>query len=137
MANIYPFYGGVSIDNNQAIDNLINAYENIFVPRFPGKAIVIGETGWPSAGPPYTNTDNGLTAYPGLANEETYTKQVIAHGPNLGNTFIYNAFDEPWNPGDQRYGKYWGIWDSNRTPKFPLAPGGVKMKALPWLELLE
>jgi exo-beta-1,3-glucanase (GH17 family) len=33
MANIYPFYGGVSISNNQAIDNLINAYKNIFIPK--------------------------------------------------------------------------------------------------------
>ena len=33
MVNIYPFYGGVSISNNQAIDNLINAYRDIFIPK--------------------------------------------------------------------------------------------------------
>jgi exo-beta-1,3-glucanase (GH17 family) len=138
MINVYPFYGGVDVPNSAAINNLINAYQNIFIPKYPGKAIAFGETGWPSDGPPCYNSDSGLTAYPGLANEETYTKQVIANGPNLGATFIYNAFDEPWNPGDVRWGKYWGIWYGNRTPKFPLAPGGGKVKVLPWwLELLE
>ncbi len=125
MINIYPFYGGVDVPNSAAINNLINAHQNIFIPEYPGKTIVCGETGWPSSGPPCYNSDSGLTAYPGLANEETYTQQVIANGPSLGDTFIYNAFDEPWNPGDIRWGKYWGIWDSNRKLKVKLAPGDV------------
>ncbi len=84
MVNIYPFYGGVSISNNQAIDNLINAYKNIFIPKYPGKPIVIGESGWPSA--PSNQPSN--QAVPGLANEETFIKQVIAYAPNLGDTFL-------------------------------------------------
>lgn len=114
MVNVYPFYGGVSINNNQAINNLINAYKNILVPRYPGKAIVIGETGWPSA--PANQPIN--QAVPGLANEGTYTKQVIANAPNLGDTFLYEAFDEPWGPGGNAWGPHWGLWDQNRNPKF-------------------
>jgi exo-beta-1,3-glucanase (GH17 family) len=116
MVNVYPFYGGVSISNNQAIDNLINAYKNIFIPKYPGKAIVIGETGWPSA--PSNQPIN--QAVPGLANEETYIRQVIANGPNLGDTFLYEAFDEPWGPGGNAWGPYWGLWDQNRVAKFSL-----------------
>jgi exo-beta-1,3-glucanase (GH17 family) len=114
MANIYPFYGGVSISNNLAIQNLITAYKDIFVPRYPGKPIVIGETGWPSA-PTDQPTDQ---AVPSLANEETFTKQVIANAPSLGDTFLYSAFDEPWGPGGNAWGPYWGLWDQNRIPKF-------------------
>lgn len=114
MVNVYPFYGGVAIDNNQAIQNLINAYKNIFVPRYPGKPIVIGETGWPSA--PASQPIN--QAVPGLANEETYSKEVIGNASNLGDTFLYEAFDEPWGPGGNAWGPYWGLWDQNRIPKF-------------------
>ncbi len=114
MANIYPFYGGVSISDNQAIQNLINAYKNIFVPRYPGKPIVIGETGWPSA--PTNQPQN--QAVPSVANEETYTNQVIGAGSNLGDTFLYSAFDEPWGPGGNAWGPYWGLWDQNRNAKF-------------------
>jgi exo-beta-1,3-glucanase (GH17 family) len=132
MVNVYPFYGGVSITNNQAIQNLINAYKNIFVPRYPGKPIVIGETGWPSA--PASQPIN--QAVPGLANEETYVKQVIANAPNLGDTFLYEAFDEPWGPGGNAWGPYWGLWDQNRTPKFSLGLGSGSKRALSGLYLL-
>lgn len=114
MVNVYPFYGGVSISNKQAIQNLINAYQNIFVPRYSGKAIVIGETGWPSA----PANQPIQQAVPGLANEGTFTKEVIASGPNLGDTFLYEAFDEPWGPGGNAWGPNWGLWDQNSKPKF-------------------
>jgi len=119
MVNVYPFYGGVAIDNNQAIQNLLNAYQNIIVPRYPGKPIVIGETGWPSAP---TDTPSGA-AVPSVANEETYTNQVIANAPNLGDTFLYAAFDEPWGPGGNAWGPHWGLWDQNRISKFNFSLG--------------
>jgi exo-beta-1,3-glucanase (GH17 family) len=119
MANIYPFYGGVSISDNQAIQNLITAYKDIFVPRYPGKPIVIGETGWPSA--PTDQPED--QAVPSLANEETFTKQVIGNAPNLGDTFLYSAFDEPWGPGGNAWGPYWGLWDQDRNLKFNFSLG--------------
>jgi exo-beta-1,3-glucanase (GH17 family) len=132
MINIYPFYGGVGIDNNQAIQNLINAYKNIFVPRYPGKPIVIGETGWPSA-----PTDQPINqAVPGLSNEATYITQVIGNAANLGDTFLYEAFDEPWGPGGNAWGAYWGLWDQNRNPKFNLGPGSVLGRGLSGTYLL-
>jgi exo-beta-1,3-glucanase (GH17 family) len=134
MINIYPFYGGVDVPNNAAINNLINAFNNIFIPMYPGKAIVCGETGWPSAPTDQPYDNGGNLAWPSLANEETFTKQVIANGPNLGDTFLYAAFDEPWGPGGNVWGPHWGIWYSDRTPKFPFVNVG---RALPWLELLE
>ena len=47
MVNIYPFYGGVSISNNQAINNLINAYKNIFIPKSPAKPSLSGKPAGP------------------------------------------------------------------------------------------
>lgn len=113
MVNIYPFYGGVSINNNQAINNLNNAITS-FAVRYSGKRIVTGETGWPSA--PASAPIN--QAVPGLDNEATFTKQVIANGPQMGDIFLYDAFDEPWGPGGNAWGPHWGLWDQNRNPKF-------------------
>lgn len=124
MVNVYPFYGGVDVPNNGAINNLINAYQNIFVPRYPGKAIVIGETGWPSEPVNVPCINNGNYAWPSLANEETYTKQVIANRSKMGDTFLYAAFNEPWGPGGNAWGPYWGLWDQNRNPKFNFSLGG-------------
>jgi exo-beta-1,3-glucanase (GH17 family) len=129
MVNIYPFYGGVPIMG--ALDNLIKAY-NDFVLKYPGKPIVIGETGWPSA--PTSQPFN--QAVPSLANEETYTKQVIANASKLGDTFIYGAFDEPWGPGGNAWGPYWGLWDQNRNSKFNFDTGQVSKMPFSWLYLL-
>jgi exo-beta-1,3-glucanase (GH17 family) len=112
MINIYTFYGGVAIGNNQAINNLRDAYVR-FVNRYPGKPIVIGETGWPSA-----PADKAIKeAVPGLANEEVYYRQIIGNASHLGDTFLYEAFDEPWGPGGNVWGPHWGLWDQNRKPK--------------------
>jgi exo-beta-1,3-glucanase (GH17 family) len=132
MANIYPFYGGVAISNLQAIQNLVNAYQNIFVPRYPGKPIVIGETGWPSA--PSNQPQN--QAIPGVANEETFTNQVMANASKLGDTFLYSAFDEPWGPGGNAWGPHWGLWDQNRIAKFSLGLTTTSKKALPGVYML-
>ncbi len=131
MINIYPFYGGVSISNNGAINNLINAYQNIFLPMYSPKQVVIGETGWPSApaGNPFGN------AIPGMVNESIFIQQVFANAGRLGSTFIYEAFDEPWGPGGNAWGPYWGLWDQNGQPKFSLPKHKSVLHYLPLLLL--
>ncbi len=74
--------------------------------------MIIGETGWPSAGSP-----NG-TAIPGVANEQTFTKLVFQNTNKLGSTFLFSAFDEPWLSVQNSWGPHWGLWNSNGTPKF-------------------
>src|SRR6202167_4401914 len=46
-AHILPYWGGV--DANRAVDSTIEVYDKLR-QTFPGKRIVIGEFGWPSAG---------------------------------------------------------------------------------------
>src|SRR5260370_22531659 len=86
MINIYPFYAPVAIGG--AIQNLINAYD-MFNSTFNGKEVIIGETGWPSAG------SNTGAAVPTASNETTYTPQTFANANKLGSTFLSSASDEP------------------------------------------
>jgi exo-beta-1,3-glucanase (GH17 family) len=129
MVNIYPFYGGVAIDQKEAINNLINAYQNIFLPMYSPKAVIIGETGWPSApvGSPFGK------AVPSVANESLYTQQIFANANRLGSTFIYEAFDEPWGPGGNVWGPHWGLWDKDGLAKFSLPS---PKRSLEYLQLL-
>jgi exo-beta-1,3-glucanase (GH17 family) len=109
MVNIYPFYAPVAIGG--AIQNLINAYD-MFNSTFNGKQVIIGETGWPSAG-----ANNGA-AVPSVANETTYTQQTFANANKLGSTFLFSAFDEPWLSVQNSWGPNWGLWSSDGSPKF-------------------
>jgi exo-beta-1,3-glucanase (GH17 family) len=109
MINIYPFYAPVSIDG--AISNLIGAY-SMFNQQFNGKEVIIGETGWPSAG------NNNGAAVPSVANEKTYTEAIYANSNKLGSTFIFSAFDDPWLSEQNTWGPNWGLWDMSGNSKF-------------------
>ena len=68
LANIYPYWDGAPI--NEWNQYFLQDY-NKLKDTFPGKEIVIGETGWPSAGQ-QVMVDGHLTGIPSLANEEQY-----------------------------------------------------------------
>jgi len=108
MVNIYPFYGRVSIAG--AWQNLVDAY-NMFVNQFAGKQVMVGETGWPSAGP-----SNG-SAVPNVANEKACILQILSRGSQLGPIFLFEAFDEPWKT-ENPWAPHWGLWDKNGKAKF-------------------
>lgn len=115
MVNIYPFYAGpgeAGIDVTQAVSNLESAYQT-FVGMF-SKQVIIGETGWPSQGPDYGQS------VPSVANEETYTEDVINNISSLGTTFLFQAYDAPWLSAQNPWGPYWGLWTTTRAPKFPI-----------------
>src|SRR6266481_2066381 len=82
---------------------------------FPGKEILIGEVGWPSAG----RMREG--ALPSRSNQAHVLEEVMARARAMsyrGN--LIEAFDQPW----KRYlegtvGGYWGLFGSDlREPKF-------------------
>ena len=89
---------------------------------FPGKPILIGETGWPSIG-----RDRG-PAVVDVANEADFVRRLA----NLAaaHDFDYNiveAFDQPWKSAlENTVGGAWGVMDAERVQgqgvrKFPMA----------------
>ncbi len=88
----------------------------------PGKDIVIGEFGWPSAGrmregarPSPSNQARAIIETLALARQQKFRLNVI------------EAFDQPWKRAlEGAVGGYWGIFDrATGGPKFPLAGGKV------------
>lgn len=82
---------------------------------FPGKVVMIGEVGWPSAG---RMRD---AARPSPYNQARVITDVIAATRKAGiNANIIEAFDQPWKRRlEGTVGGHWGLFDSyNREPKF-------------------
>ena len=85
--------------------------------KIPGRRIMVGETGWPSAG--RWRED----AAPSIVNEARYLREFLvwAKSNDLDYNFI-EAFDQPWKRWQEgTAGGYWGLFAENRTPKFDWA----------------
>jgi len=81
----------------------------------PGKDILIGEVGWPSAG----RMREG--ALPSPANEAQVVQDVVALAKRANyRVNIIEAFDQPWKRRlEGTVGGHWGILDNDtRAPKF-------------------
>jgi glucan 1,3-beta-glucosidase len=83
---------------------------------FPGKEILIGETGWPSEGrmrdgalPSRTNQARVVSEILSLAKQENFRVNLI------------EAYDQPWKRRlEGTVGGYWGLFDSvQRALKYP------------------
>ena len=98
------------------IENHIVAIYRKVQERFPGKKIVIGETGWPSDGRMRSD------ARPGRVEQVRYFSifRTIAEREH----FDYNvveAFDQYWKARQEgTVGGTWGLLDANRNDKFQL-----------------
>ncbi|HEY0635214.1 MAG TPA: beta (1-6) glucans synthase [Gammaproteobacteria bacterium] len=110
--HILPYWEDdpVAIDN--AIDHVRRIHQQV-TERLPGKAILIGETGWPSVG----RMREG--ALPSRINEARFLRGFIAAAQAEG--WDYNrieAFDQPWKRQlEGAVGGYWGIFDTGRHDK--------------------
>lgn len=121
--HILPFWEDepVPIDDIEA--HTVHIVERMRV-IFPGKPILIGETGWPSIG-----RDRG-PAVVNVVNEARFVRQMANIAAKHG--FDYNiveAFDQPWKSAlENSVGAAWGILDAERRPKFAMS-GAVSMVA--------
>jgi exo-beta-1,3-glucanase (GH17 family) len=107
--HIYPFWQGISIDS--AIQYLDHAYTRV-KQTFPDKQIVIGETGWPSAGSPYG------ASVPSAVNQARYLREFVNWAQAKGVQYFYfDAFDEDWKIHEKGVGTHWGLYQQNGQVK--------------------
>ncbi|MEP9353601.1 glycosyltransferase [Xanthobacter sp. KR7-65] len=112
LAHILPYWEDVPAD--QVVDYTINAYNRLRA-AYPGKRIVIGEFGWPSHG------YNRGAAVPGPMEQAKIIRDFVARADALGIEYnIIEAFDLPKKQNEGSVGQYWGMFDADRTLKFPL-----------------
>jgi len=113
--HILPYWEDFPIRAKHAAAH-VDAIRRRMAVAFPGKEILIGETGWPSEGrmregalPSRTNQARVVSEILGLARQENFRVNLI------------EAYDQPWKRQlEGTVGGYWGLIDSvQRAVKYP------------------
>lgn len=129
--HILPYWD----DEPVAIDSVVphvGALYREMQRAFPGQRVLIGETGWPSAGRP-----RGASV-PGRINQARYHREFTAYAASQGIPYnLIEAFDQPWKRmSEGTVGGHWGLLDAHGTEKFPWSgpvaeqPGGPRVALL-------
>ena len=114
--HLLPYWEDVPTGISGAVAEVGTVYHKLKA-AFPGKQIVIGETGWPSRG------RQRADAVPSLVNETRFLRDfmTLSHAEHFDYNFI-EAFDQTWKYHSEGIvGASWGIFNSDRTVKIPLA----------------
>ncbi|TLY49712.1 MAG: glycosyltransferase [Gammaproteobacteria bacterium] len=95
---------------------------------FPGKHILVGEVGWPSAG------DRKEVATPSIEDEAQFVRQWVKEAAwRKIDYYLMESFDQPWKEGiEGRVGAYWGVYGADRQPKFAFTGKIVEDPSWPW-----
>jgi cellulose synthase/poly-beta-1,6-N-acetylglucosamine synthase-like glycosyltransferase/exo-beta-1,3-glucanase (GH17 family) len=110
FAHILPYWEGMP--KAVAVDGSVDFY-NKLLAAYPGKKIVIGEFGWPSAG------HNFERAVPDPISQAVILRDFVARANVLGLDYnIVEAIDQPEKLFEGNVGPYWGITDASLRPKF-------------------
>jgi glucan 1,3-beta-glucosidase len=112
--HILPYWEDFPVPARDAMAHVETIRRQV-VNAFPGKEVLIGEVGWPSAG----RMREG--ALPSPANQARVIQDVLALSKRESfNVNIIEAFDQPWKRAlEGTVGGHWGLFDgATRTPKF-------------------
>src|SRR5215212_1056885 len=113
--HIHPYWEDIPVRAKFAAGHVDDIRKRMAV-AFPGKEILIGETGWPSAGrmregalPSRTNQARVVSEILDLAKRENFRVNLI------------EAYDQPWKRQlEGTVGGYWGLFDADkRAVKYP------------------
>jgi exo-beta-1,3-glucanase (GH17 family) len=113
--HILPYWEDFPIRAKYAAAH-VDAIRKRLAVAFPGKEILIGETGWPSEGrmregalPSRTNQARVVSEILAMAKQEKFRVNLI------------EAYDQPWKRRlEGTVGGYWGLFDSvRRQVKYP------------------
>ncbi|NJL08450.1 MAG: hypothetical protein HC900_09455 [Methylacidiphilales bacterium] len=114
--HILPYWEDVPVSASEAGAH-INDIRSKVAATFPGREILIGESGWPSAG----RMREG--ALPSPANQARVIHDLLALAQRTGyHVNVIEAFDQPWKRQlEGTAGGYWGLLRTDsRAPKFVL-----------------
>lgn len=113
--HVLPYWENTPTALDHVVPHMLEAHEAI-ARAYPGKPILIGEIGWPSAG--RVRKD----AVPGRVAQARFVRQIMNTAEEKGIDFnLFELFDEPWKFGQEgTVGGNWGIIDVDRNIKFPL-----------------
>src|SRR6201999_1606514 len=122
--HILPYWEDFPIRARYAAAHVDSIRKQVAV-AFPGKEILIGETGWPSEG----RMREG--ALPARTNQARVVSELLARAKQENfRVNLIEAYDQPWKRRlEGTMGGYWGLFDSvHRALKYP---PGIPMSNYP------
>ncbi|MEW5833801.1 MAG: glycosyl hydrolase family 17 protein [Pseudomonadota bacterium] len=113
--HVLPYWEDDPVPPERAVRHVADVYARVRA-AFPGKPVMIGETGWPSAGRPRE------AATASLVNEARYLREFLRYANAAHMPYnVIEAFDQAWKREQEgTVGGYWGIFDAQAEPKFPM-----------------
>lgn len=113
--HILPYWENNPVAAIDAVHHVEDVYTRM-QHVFPGKQLMIGETGWPSAG------RLRRSAEPSLVDEALYLRAFLRYAADVRMPYnVIETFDQPWKRAlEGTVGGYWGIFDTHARPKFPM-----------------
>ncbi|QAU24731.1 glycoside hydrolase family 17 [Dyella sp. M7H15-1] len=125
--HILPYWEDNPVQAVDAVKHVEDVYAHM-KQVFPDKPLMIGETGWPSAG------RLRRSAEPSIVDEALYLRDFLRYAATVDMPYnVIEAFDQPWKRAQEgTVGGYWGIFDSQARPKFPMR-GPVTEEPRWWL----
>ncbi len=134
---ILPYWEGIPVE--QAVDAVFDRLDELH-KLYPDKPVVITEVGWPSRGkiiprkayPGIAEAELAGEAVPSLVAQATFMREFLNRAKDADLTYyVMEAFDQPWKASEEgAAGSYWGIYNAERQPKFPMA--GSIIEAPQW-----
>lgn len=121
LVHIHPYW-----DNHSSADGAAYVLQRVQALRtsYPGKRIVIGETGWPTAGSPAC----GGCETPSVSGQQQFVSSLLASASaNKLAFFFFELFDESWKPdappvpNPAPVGPHWGTLTSSGACKHGIA----------------
>lgn len=122
--HLLPYWESQPADSS--VNYLLKKYGDL-QRQYPGKRIVITEVGWPSAG-----AFKGASV-PSHWNQESFIREFIQEAQSRKlDYYVIEAFDQPWKVdlGEGNVGEYWGLFTSDRKPKFDWST--ISFAGVPW-----
>ena len=114
LVHIYPFWMGLPIEGAAAFTVArYQAIQTLIEQEYPGenKRVIIGETGWPSAGSSIGQ------AIPSLENQKRYMREFMFLAEQGHVDYMYfDGFDELWKT-EGGVGSHWGYSYFDRAAK--------------------
>ena len=125
--HLLPYWENDPAGVDTAAARILDAYGQISA-RFPGKPILVGEAGWPTAG-----RSRG-PAVPGVVNKARFDAAFMRVAHEHG--FDYNlieAFDQRWKIKlEGTVGGKWGLYSAGRQPKYTVGDAVVEDAGWPF-----
>jgi glucan 1,3-beta-glucosidase len=113
--HILPYWEDNPVAVEAALQHLRDVHAQMRA-EFPGKRLLIGETGWPTQG------RQRESARPGVVNAARFVREFVVYANTHDLPYnIIEAYDQPWKRANEgTVGGYWGLFDAGGRPKYPL-----------------